>query len=80
MKVRVKVRLHEEALRENPEWSGGRREAELSAGATVDDLVIALGVPPHLVCLVAINGIRANRSSVLGDGDAVDIVPPIAGG
>lgn len=66
----------------------GRREEELevAAGATVDDLLAGLSRSHDVfglgagVLRVAVNREYVAGSHVLGDGDEVAVIPPVAGG
>lgn len=64
----------------------GRRRVQLSAGATVADLLEALApqlgrTPGELAGVaVAVGGEIAGRGHALRDGDAVALVMPVAGG
>lgn len=49
-------------------------------GMTVQDLLIALGVPLEEVQLVFINGVKQDMTSKLQNGDRVGIFPPVGGG
>ena len=62
-----------------------RVELQLSAGATVDDVVAALSrlpngdrLPPRPV--VAVNEVYARAGQPLAPGDEVAVIPPVAGG
>ena len=53
---------------------------ELHTGATVADLLGRLRIDDRLTHLIFVNHVRRKPDSVLDDGSAVDIFPPIAGG
>jgi sulfur carrier protein ThiS len=63
-------------------YGGGERERDVSlpAGATLNDLVGALGMSDEDVWVVGVNGVLATRETVLGDRDEVEFFEPIAGG
>jgi len=50
------------------------------SGHSVQDLLVALGVPLDEVQLVFINGIKQDLTFSLKDGDRVGIFPPVGGG
>jgi molybdopterin converting factor small subunit len=50
------------------------------SGQTVQDLLVALGVPLDEVQLVFINGVKQDMTATLKDGDRVGIFPPVGGG
>lgn len=53
---------------------------EMPRGATVGDLVAALGIDERLARLVFVEHVRCDRDVALREGAHVDIFPPIAGG
>ena len=77
--VIVKVSLHGDAHR----YRKGRSdpfEQELPDGATVQQLVDALGIDPAMPLTFGINGEMASREQPLRDGDTVMILTPMEGG
>jgi MoaE-MoaD fusion protein len=72
----VSVRLFA-ALRERA--GSDRVEVELPDGATVSDLLVAMGVAPRS-CVVAINREYAGEGEPVRAGDEVALVPPVSGG
>jgi molybdopterin synthase catalytic subunit len=80
--VRISVRLFA-GLRER---AGAERvEIELPEGASVGDLLVAMGstpvgeLPPRS-CIVALNREYAREDEIVGAGDEVALVPPVSGG
>ncbi|GBF31875.1 hypothetical protein DCCM_0059 [Desulfocucumis palustris] len=61
---------------------GSLSEYELPADSvvTVQDMLDKLGVPSHHVGLVAVNGQKAARSTVLKEGYKIILFPVVAGG
>jgi molybdopterin converting factor small subunit len=53
---------------------------ELPTGATVGDLVRALGIPDEMPRIVLVNGHDAEDVRTLEAGDVVSAFPPLAGG
>ena len=49
-------------------------------GATVDEVVQALHIPPHLERLTVVNGRDASPDQRLAEGDELSLFPPLAGG
>ena len=60
-------------------FPGGRADVELTEGAAVEVLIQALDLPRSSYIFV-VNGAAADRRALLGDGDRVQIHPPMAGG
>jgi molybdopterin converting factor small subunit len=60
--------------------TGNRAQMALPPGATVGDLVDALGAPRRLVFSVLVDGVQAGLDSELKEGGEVTLMPPFAGG
>ena len=60
------------------EAGGGQseRSVELSNGASIEELVDGLGLPPQRVRLILLNGRGAIPSTPLQEGDRVAMFPP----
>ncbi len=56
------------------------RWVELPQGATVQDLISAVQVPPAEVSVVTIGGRQQTPDTRLRDGDEVELVPVLSGG
>jgi molybdopterin converting factor small subunit len=63
-----------------PGTAGNRAEIELSDGATVGDLVDALGAPRRLVFSLLVDGAQGDLGHRLEDGSDVTLMPPFTGG
>lgn len=63
-----------------PSTSGNAVEVEFRQGASITDVLDALGVPPSSRSYVQLNGVRAEPSATLTDGDEVRVVVPLGGG
>jgi sulfur carrier protein ThiS len=77
--VIVKVSLHGDVHR----YRRGRPDPfdqELPDGATVQQLVEAVGVDPAMTLTFGVNGEMAGRDHPLANGDAVMILTPMEGG
>ena len=57
-----------------------RQTLELPAGATIGDVVRALGIPGTVKLLRIVNGEHRPENELLKDGDELALFPPIAGG
>jgi molybdopterin converting factor subunit 1 len=80
--VRISVRLFA-GLRERA--GSDRVEVELPDGASVADLLVAMGSTPvgelaPRSCIVALNREYAPADAIVGAGDEVALVPPVSGG
>ncbi len=75
----VEVRLYSTLRRCAP---GGKSPVtvELPEGATVAGVLATLAVPPEVERVILVNGAHATEATPLGDGDAVTLFPPVAGG
>ena len=64
-----------------PETREGNTAAvELAEGATVGDLVDALGAPRQLVHALLVDEVRGALDNPLREGAAVTLMPPFGGG
>ena len=73
------VRLYA-TLRRHVTARDGVLTVSVSSGATVLDLLAALGIDAAEVHLIIVNGIHAAPDHYLRDGDRVGLFPPIGGG
>ncbi len=53
---------------------------EIEEGTTIQSLLEGLKVPPELPKIIFLNGVHAEETTVLKDGDRLGIFPPLAGG
>ena len=53
---------------------------EVEEGTTVKSLLESLKVPPELPKIIFLNGVHADETADLKDGDRLGIFPPLAGG
>ncbi|MBI1963553.1 MAG: MoaD/ThiS family protein [Candidatus Rokubacteria bacterium] len=63
-----------------PGGRDGRAALDVPAGATVADVLGALGIPVDLARVILVNGHDAAADQPLADGDEIAIFPPLAGG
>jgi molybdopterin converting factor small subunit len=79
--VRVHVKLFASLRYHRPGLEIGQSfPVELTTGATIDNLVQHLGLPPEEVKLVYVNGRSQTEEYALTEGDQVGIFPPVGGG
>ncbi len=53
---------------------------ETTAGSTVADVLRRIGVPDDVETTVLIDGRHAQPDSLVGDGNHLDVFPPMSGG
>ena len=63
-----------------PQSSGNEADFVLDDGATVGQLVDALGAPRKLAAAILIDERRGELSETLTDGTRVTLMPPFSGG
>ena len=84
--MKVEVRLYANLRERLPDAPRGRATLELDEGASLQDLLDRLGIPPAQAQMVLVNGVQAVRAPAaraaraLAAGDEVAIFPPLAGG
>ncbi len=80
--MKIEVRLYASLERYMPGGGGCGvlRQIEVAEGTTVLELLESLHVPVDMVKLIFLNGIQAQASEVLKEGDRLGVFPPVAGG
>ena len=63
-----------------PGTSGNATSVDFEEGATIADVLDALGVPPDGRSYVQLNGNREEPSTTLADGDELRVIVPLGGG
>jgi molybdopterin converting factor small subunit len=59
---------------------GNRAQVTVPEGASVGDVVDALGAPRALVFSILVDGVRAELEQGVHDGAEITLMPPFAGG
>jgi molybdopterin synthase sulfur carrier subunit len=78
---RVEAYVYAMLRRYQPDLSHGQPAIlDLPEGATIDDLLVALGIPAEETKKTFVNGLSRGLDWELSDGDRVAVFPPIAGG
>lgn len=62
------------------EYTGGRDRLELAAGATVREMLEAVGIPPALVAAVTREGQLVSKDYRPHDGETIKVLAVIGGG
>ena len=79
--IAVKVTLFADLRRRYlPPGSEGSQRYTLPAGATVADLLVAIGIPPETDLTTGVDGALADRTDPLNDGADVMLLSPMEGG
>jgi sulfur carrier protein ThiS len=78
--ISVRVSLFADLRRFLPKGTDGPQTYTLPAGATVADLLAAIGIPAEDEVTVGLNGEQAARETVLKDGDDAVLFSPMEGG
>ncbi len=79
--MHIQVNLFATLSRYKP--AGGTKEAltmTCEDGATIQELLVQIGLPMEQVKLIFLNGVHAQADTVLRDGDRVGVFPPVGGG
>jgi molybdopterin synthase sulfur carrier subunit len=64
----------------DPRENGFSNLVEIAEGTTIKALLESLQVPPDLPKIIFLNGIHADPTAVLKEGDRLGVFPPLAGG
>lgn len=79
--ITARVKLFATLRRHRPGLGLGEAfPVEVEAGATVGELLGAVGVPEDEVKLIFVNGLARGPEYMLADGDELGIFPPVGGG
>jgi len=79
--VKIEVRLFATLAAYLPDESDGRSATlGVADGTTVADVVRLLGIPDDMPFIAMIDGRDAALERPLGDGEALSLFPPLAGG
>ncbi len=77
MKVKVELQAYLEQYSPN---GHDLFDYEIPEGASVQDLVVKLGMPAELASVIIVGNTNADPSHALNEGDRVTLIPPLAGG
>jgi molybdopterin converting factor small subunit len=78
--IDVRVRLFADLRRFLPRGYDGPLSYTLHAGATVDELLSAVGIAADAEVTAGLNGDLAKRQTILSNGDEIVLFSPMEGG
>jgi molybdopterin synthase sulfur carrier subunit len=79
--MKIEVALYATLSKYLPPGAQNRKAVvEVRDGATLRELLSHLGIPQDLPNILLVNGRQAPEQTVLQDGDAISVFPPLAGG
>ena len=79
--MKVEVRLFANLAKLLPPGSQNKRTSMIvKKGATVDEVLDKLNIPPRVTNIVMVNGRHRDKGTELNEGDVLSVFPPIAGG
>ena len=77
--MRIRVRLFA-TLRSHGPQGQDPFPLELPQGASVDEALKALGIPPEIQKVILVNGRHAKEETLLEEEDSLTLFPPVEGG
>jgi molybdopterin synthase sulfur carrier subunit len=80
MKIQLNLFASLSRFLPEPRGSSFSNLVEIPDGTTIKSILEDLHVPPELPKIIFLNGIHADETSVLKEGDRLGIFPPLAGG
>lgn len=78
--MQIEVRLFATLRQAAPDAPGGVLPLAVAEGASVGDALAAVKLDPAKVHLIMVNGVAADLSRVLRDGDRLGLFPSVGGG
>lgn len=78
--ITVRVTFFADLRRFLPKGADGPQPYTLTTGATIDDLLAAIGIPPESEVTVGLGGELASRDTMVVDGDEIVLFSPMEGG
>jgi len=63
-----------------PEAEGNRGQVAVASGASVGEVVDALGAPRTLIFSILVDGVQASLDDEVPPGAEITLMPPFAGG
>ena len=80
MKIQLKLFASLTRFLPNPKDAGFSNLVEIEEGTTIEELLDHLKIPREQPKIIFLNGIHAEGTTVLKEGDRLGIFPPLAGG
>ncbi len=79
--MKIEVALYATLSKYLPSGAQNRKAViEVRDGASIREVLSHLGIPRDLPNILLANGRQASEESILRDGDALSVFPPLAGG
>ena len=79
--MKIEVALYATLSKYLPPGAQNRKAViEVQDGATIREVLSHLGIPQDLPNILLTNGRQTSEETVLKDGDALSVFPPLAGG
>ncbi|HMK66739.1 MAG TPA: MoaD/ThiS family protein [Thermodesulfobacteriota bacterium] len=80
MKIQLNLFASLSRFLPEPKEGGFTNVMEVDEGTTIKSLLEALHIPLELPKIIFLNGIHADLTTVLQNGDRLGLFPPLAGG
>ncbi len=79
--MKIELRLFASLSRYLPDRQGENLCAmEIPERTTIKELLQRLAIPAEIRKIIIVNGVHANESQTLAEGDRIGVFPPVAGG
>lgn len=80
MKIQLRLFASLAGYLPDPKASSFSNLMEIEEGTSIQSLLTRLKIPADIPKIIFLNGIHAEESAVLREGDRLGIFPPLAGG
>lgn len=62
------------------QYTHGMDEVVVDSGISLQETLIALGIPPEIIALVLVNNEPSDKMHILSDGETIQLIAVIGGG